>query len=57
MYVNMTPKGKTEGVLAFVVPTAQCHMVLNGVHWECQPPGPATDPGSHVGEVPVAHDG
>ena len=32
MYVNMTPKGKNEGVLAFVVPVAQCRMVLNGVH-------------------------
>ena len=32
MYVNMTPKGKTEGVLAFIIPVAQCHMVLNEVH-------------------------
>ena len=32
MYVNMTPKGETEGVLAFVIPVAQHRMVLNGVH-------------------------
>ena len=32
MYVNMTPKGETEGVLAFIIPVAQCCMVLNGVH-------------------------
>ena len=32
MYVRTTPKGKTEGVLAFVVPVGQCQMVLNGVH-------------------------
>ena len=32
MYVNMTPKGETEGVLAFVVPAGQCRIVLNGVH-------------------------
>ena len=32
MYVNRTPKGKTEGVLAFVVPMAQCRMALNRVH-------------------------
>ena len=32
MYVNTTPKDKTEGVLAFIIPAAQCHMVLNGVH-------------------------
>ena len=32
MYVNMTPKGETEGVLAFVIPTAQRHMALNGIH-------------------------
>ena len=32
MYVSTTPKGKTEGVLAFVVPVGQCQMVLNGVH-------------------------
>ena len=28
----MTPKGETEGVLAFVVPVAQRCMVLNRVH-------------------------
>ena len=33
MYINMTPKGETEGVLAFVVPVAQRRMALNGVHW------------------------
>ena len=32
MYANTTPKGETEGVLAFVIPAAQCHMVLNRVH-------------------------
>ena len=32
MYVNMTPKGETEGVLVFVIPMAQHHMALNGVH-------------------------
>ena len=30
MYVNMTDE--TEGVLAFIIPVAQCHMALNGVH-------------------------
>ena len=32
MYVNMTPKGETEGVLASIVPVGQCHLALNGVH-------------------------
>ena len=32
MYINMTPKGKTEGVLAFIIPMGQCHLALNGVH-------------------------
>ena len=32
MYVNITPKGETEGLLAFVVPFAHRHMALNGVH-------------------------
>ena len=32
MYVSTTPKGETEGVLAFVVPVGQCRMALNGVH-------------------------
>ena len=32
MYVNMTPKGDTEGVLAFIIPVAQCCMALNRVH-------------------------
>ena len=32
MYVNMTPKGEIEGVLAFVIPVGQHRLVLNGVH-------------------------
>ena len=32
MYMSTTPKGKTEGVLAFVVPVDQCQMALNKVH-------------------------
>ena len=32
MYVNMTPKGETGGVLGFVIPVGQCRLVLNGVH-------------------------
>ena len=32
MYMSTTPKGETEGVLAFVVPVGQHHMALNGVH-------------------------
>ena len=31
MYINTTPKGETEGVLAFVIPAAQHRMALNGV--------------------------
>ena len=34
MYVDMTLKGETEGVLAFIVSVAQCCMVLNEVHWD-----------------------
>ena len=32
MYVSTTPKGKTKGVLTFVVPVGQCCTALNGVH-------------------------
>ena len=32
MYVNTTPKGETEGVLAFIIPMGQCRLVPNGVH-------------------------
>ena len=32
MYVKITLKGKTEGVLTFIIPMAQRRMVLNGVH-------------------------
>ena len=32
LYVNIMPKGKTEGLLAFVVPSAHRHTALNGVH-------------------------
>ena len=32
MYINTTPKGETEGVLAFIIPVGQCRPALNGVH-------------------------
>ena len=32
LYINMTPKGETEGVLAFIIPMGQRCLVLNGVH-------------------------
>ena len=32
--MSTTPKGKTEGVLTFVVPVGQCRMALNNVHWD-----------------------
>ena len=32
LYVNIMPKGKTDGLLAFVVPYAHWHTALNGVH-------------------------
>ena len=32
LYVNTTPKGEAEGILAFLVPTSQCIAALNGVH-------------------------
>ena len=32
MYVSTTPKGETEGVLAFVIPVGQCRLALNSVH-------------------------
>ena len=55
IYVNTTLKGETEGVLAFVIPVAQRHMVLNRVHQDA----------SHQGQqwtlaltlILVAHDG
>ena len=32
MYMNIMPKGETEGLLAFVVPSAHRCTALNGVH-------------------------
>ena len=32
IYISTTPKGETEGVLAFVVPVGQHCLALNGVH-------------------------
>ena len=40
MYMSITPKGETEGVLAFVIPVGQCHLVLNGVHHDAGHQGP-----------------
>ena len=39
MYINTTPKGKTEGVLAFVVPVGQCRLALNRVHHDANHQG------------------
>ena len=56
MYVSMTPKGKTEGVLTFVVPVGQCQMALIKVHHDADHQGQQRT-GSHAGEILVAHDG
>ena len=32
LYVNITPKGETERLLAFIVPSAHRRAALNGVH-------------------------
>ena len=34
LYVNITPKVKIEGLLAFVVPNVHPCTTLNGVHWD-----------------------
>ena len=39
MYVNTTRKGKTEGVLAFVIPVGQRHLALNSVHHDASHQG------------------
>ena len=39
MYMSITPKGKTKGVLAFIVPVGQCRMALNGVHCDASHQG------------------
>ena len=39
MYVSTTPKGETEGVLAFVIPVGQHHMALSGVHCDASHQG------------------
>ena len=32
LYISMMPKGDLAGVLAFLVPSSQCTMALNGIH-------------------------
>ena len=39
MYINMTLKGTTKGVLAFIVPAAQRSMTLNGIHQDASHQG------------------
>ena len=39
MYMCVTPKGKTEGVLVFIIPVGQCRMALNGVHHDASHQG------------------
>ena len=57
MYMSTTPKGKTEGVLTFVVPVGQLRMALNGVHRDVGHQVPVEDLGSRSGKILVAHDG
>ena len=37
--MSVTPKGETEGVLAFVIPVGQCCMALSGVHHDASHQG------------------
>ena len=39
MHVNITPKGKTEGLLAFVVPSTHRCTALNGMHRDARHQG------------------
>ena len=39
LYVNTTPKGKTEGLLAFVVPSTHQCAALNGMHQDARHQG------------------
>ena len=39
LYVNTMPKGKTEGLLAFVVPTTHWQAAFNGVHQDARHQG------------------
>ena len=39
MYMSTTPKGETEGVLAFIVPVGQHCMALNDVHCDASHQG------------------
>ena len=39
LYVNIMPKGETEGLLAFLVPSAHWHAALNGVHRDARHQG------------------
>ena len=39
LYMNIMPKGETEGLLAFVVPSTHRHTALNGVHRDARHQG------------------
>ena len=39
MYMNIMPKGETEGLLAFIVPSAHRCTALNGVHRDARHQG------------------
>ena len=39
LYVNIIPKGETEGLLAFVVPNAHWQAALNGVYQDARHQG------------------
>ena len=53
MYIGTTPKGKAEGILAFVVPGKQCQAALNGLHHDTGHQGQQHSTGTFL----VAYDG
>ena len=57
LYVNTTPKGETEGLLAFVVPLCTLTSSSQWCAPRCQTPGSAKNVGTGTRVLLVAKDG
>ena len=57
LYVNIMPKGETEGLLAFVVPSAHRRTALNSVHQDTGHQGQQKNSSISTGTFLVAKDG
>ena len=57
LHISTMPKGELAGMLAFSVPSSQCTMALNSIHWDASHQGQQRNAGPGAAALLVANDG